>query len=108
MDDALPWLTVLGFAATYVGLALGKVPGLRVDRAGIALVGAAFVLAVGALSFDEAVAAVDHRTLVLLFAMMIVVAHLRLAGFFETLAGWALARFHRPLPLLAVTIALSG
>ena len=34
------WLTLAWFTLTYVGLALGKVPGLRMDRAGIALVGA--------------------------------------------------------------------
>jgi Na+/H+ antiporter NhaD/arsenite permease-like protein len=40
--------------------------------------------------------------------MMIVVAHLRMSGFFKLLAGWALDRFRRPTALLAVTIVLSG
>jgi Na+/H+ antiporter NhaD/arsenite permease-like protein len=102
------WLTVAGFAVTYFGLAIGKLPGLRSDRAAIALVGATFFLATGVLTGADAVAAIDHATLVLLFAMMIVVAHLRLAGFFEMLAGWALARFSRPAALLAVTVVLSG
>jgi Na+/H+ antiporter NhaD/arsenite permease-like protein len=102
------WLTLAGFGLTYAGLALGRIPGLRIDRAGIAVVGAAFFLGAGLLTFDEAVQAVDHATLVLLFAMMVLVAYLRLAGFFETLAGWALARCRRPVTLLAVIIALSG
>ena len=101
-------LTLAGFLLTYAGLAVGKVPGLRIDRAGIALVGATFVLVTGLLSFDEAMRAVDYETIVLLLAMMIVVAFLRLAGFFQCLAGWALARFRRPHALLAVTIVLSG
>jgi Na+/H+ antiporter NhaD/arsenite permease-like protein len=102
------WLTLVGFILTYAGLAVGKVPGLRIDRAGIALVGATFVLVTGLLSFQDAVRAVDYETIVLLLAMMIVVAFLRLAGFFQCLAGWALARFRRPHALLAVTIVLSG
>ena len=39
-QDPAVYLTSLLFALTYIGLALGKVPGLRMDRAGIALVGA--------------------------------------------------------------------
>jgi hypothetical protein len=35
------------FGLTYLGLAVGKVPGLKIDRAGIALVGAAWVLGLG-------------------------------------------------------------
>ncbi len=107
-ETVIFWLTIVGFTVTYIGLALGKFPGLRIDRTGIAVVSAALFLATGVLTLEQAVAAVDHATLVLLFAMMIVVAFLRLSGFFQALAGWALARFHRPRALLAVTIALSG
>ena len=44
------------FGLTYLGLAIGRVPGLRIDRAGIALVGAAAMLAAGVLGLDEAAA----------------------------------------------------
>ena len=37
------------FTLTYLALALGRIPGLRIDRAGIALVGAAAMLACGVL-----------------------------------------------------------
>lgn len=101
-------LTALIFAFTYLGLALGKVPGLRIDRAGIALVGAAAALAGGVIDIPAAARAVDYRTLVLLFSMMVVVAYLHLSGFF-TLATEKIAdRFSSPLPLLATTIGLSG
>src|SRR3954454_2750673 len=90
------WLTIILFTATYAGLSVGKIPGLRIDRAGIALVGATFLMATGVMPFREAVRSVDYQTIVLLLAMMIVVAYLRLAGFFERLAGLALARFRRP------------
>src|SRR5205823_2738386 len=83
------WLTLAWFTLTYAGLALGKLPGLRIDRTGIALVGAALVLATGGLTFDEAVLAIDFATLALLLGMMILVAFLRETGFFDRLAGWA-------------------
>ena len=46
--------TVAIFVATYAGVALGRVPGLRIDRAGISLVGASLMIAFGALSLEEA------------------------------------------------------
>lgn len=96
------------FGLTYLALALGKVPGLRIDRAGIALAGAATMLGLGVLDLSEAAKAVDHETIVLLFGMMVVVAYLSLAGFFAIATDGIAARFSAPLPLLAVTVALSG
>ncbi|QJW99864.1 anion transporter [Frigoriglobus tundricola] len=102
------WLTLFWFALTYLGLALGKLPWLRTDRAGVALVGAAGTLACGLLPFEEAVKAIDFATIGLLLGMMIVVAFLRRAGFFARLAGVALGRVKSPKGLLAVTMLLSG
>jgi Na+/H+ antiporter NhaD/arsenite permease-like protein len=93
---------------TYLALALGKIPGLRIDRAGIALVGAATMLAAGVLSMHDAAGAVDYKTIVLLFGMMVVVAYLRLAGFFALATEQIAARFSGPFTLLAMTIVLSG
>ena len=104
------FLTWTIFALTYAGLALGKVPGLRMDRAGIALVGAVLMLVTGTLSVEQAVSpdCIDFKTLFLLFGMMIVVGVLHLSGFFERLTGMALRRISTPKGLLAVTIGLSG
>jgi Na+/H+ antiporter NhaD/arsenite permease-like protein len=102
------WLTIIVFAVTYLGLALGGLPGLRIDRTGIALTGAAAVLGCRLLNFDEAVQSVDFATIVLLLGMMIVVEYLRRADFFDILAGRALAHVHQPSTLLAVVMALSG
>ena len=96
------------FGLTYLALAVGKVPGLRIDRAGIALVGAAVMLACGVLSMGDAARAVDYETIVLLFGMMVVVAYLRMAGFFALATEQVAARCSGPLSLLAVTIAISG
>jgi Na+/H+ antiporter NhaD/arsenite permease-like protein len=74
-------------------VALGGVPrlGLRLDRTGAAVVGAAFMVAFHVVTPEEAYRFIDLGTLVLLFGMMIVVAQLRLAGFFRW-AGAAVAR----------------
>jgi Na+/H+ antiporter NhaD/arsenite permease-like protein len=105
-------LTTLAAAAifilTYAGVALGRIPGLRLDRAGVALTGAAMMMAVGALSPQEAYRAVDLDTIVLLLGMMIVVAHLKLSGFFRLVAGWALTRAHSPRLLLAAVVVTAG
>ena len=69
------WMTLGLFSLTYVGLAVGRVPGLRMDRAGIALVGATAMLVLGLLSFHQAVSpeCINYEALTLLFGMMVVV-----------------------------------
>ncbi|HNY41087.1 MAG TPA: hypothetical protein PKJ41_11855, partial [Bryobacteraceae bacterium] len=54
------------FAGTYLVLALGRFPGMRVDRAGAAVIGASLMVATGSIGFDEALRAVDWPTIVLL------------------------------------------
>jgi Na+/H+ antiporter NhaD/arsenite permease-like protein len=91
-----------------VVVALGRVPGLRLDRTGAAVVGAAFMVAFHVVTPEQAFRMVDMGTLVLLFGMMVVVAHLKLAGFFRW-AGVAVARRARsPRQLLAGLIAVAG
>jgi Na+/H+ antiporter NhaD/arsenite permease-like protein len=110
VTDPKIWLTWIIFSATYAALALGRLPGLHVDRAGIALIGATLMLITGVLSLDQAVSpqSIDFKTLFLLFGMMVVVGVLRLSGCFERLTGMALRRISAPKQLLAVTIGLSG
>ena len=96
------------FSLTYLGLGVGKIPGLRIDRAGIALVGATAMLALGVISLDEAQKAVNFDTILLLFGMMIVVGYLQLSGFFALATDQIAARCSGPYSLLAVVIVLSG
>jgi Na+/H+ antiporter NhaD/arsenite permease-like protein len=96
------------FAASYVAIAIGKVPGLSIDRAGVALVGACLMVASGVLPLQEAYQAVDLGTITLLLGMMIVVANLRISGFFALVNAWVARRVHRPLLLLAAIVGLSG
>ena len=96
------------FAATYAVVAFGRIPGLRIDRTGAALLGGALMVATGAIPLEDAYRAIDWDTIALLLGMMIVVAHLRLAGFFALATAWAVARARYPLPLLAAIVVLSG
>ena len=104
---SMPLVSMI-FGLTYLALAAGKVPGLRIDRAGIALVGAATMLGAGVLSMRDAAKAVDYETIVLLFGMMVVVSYLRISGFFALTTDRIAARFSGPYSLLAVVIVLSG
>jgi Na+/H+ antiporter NhaD/arsenite permease-like protein len=96
------------FVLTYAGVSLGRVPGFRLDRAGIALTGAALMMAVGAITPEEAYRAINLDTLALLLGMMIVVAHLRLSCFFRLVTRWALEHAHSPLMLLATVAITAG
>jgi len=73
---------LLIFAVVYLGIILGGLPFLQLDRTGIALLGGIAVIGVGALSLEEAWAAVHAPTLILLFAFMVMSAQLRLGGFY--------------------------
>jgi Na+/H+ antiporter NhaD/arsenite permease-like protein len=108
-DEAARRVAAIGiFAASYLALAIGKVPGLSIDRAGVALVGACLMVASGVVSLDEAYQAVDLATITLLLGMMIIVANLRISGFFALVNAWVAGHVHRPLLLLAAVVVLSG
>ncbi len=96
------------FIGTYLVLAIGRLPGFRVDRTGAAIIGASLMIGFNVLSLDEAYASIDFNTLILLFGMMIVVANLRLSGFFAAVSEWAVRHAHHPLTLLAAIVLISG
>jgi Na+/H+ antiporter NhaD/arsenite permease-like protein len=89
-------------------VAVGRLPGFRLDRAGAALVGASLMVAVGALPLEEAPKAIDFDTIILLLGVMIVVANLRLSGFFRLVGGWVVTRARYPIVLLISTVLISG
>jgi Na+/H+ antiporter NhaD/arsenite permease-like protein len=101
-------VALVAFVGTYLGLALGRLPGFRVDRTGVAIIGAAIMVVAGVLPWDRAVTAVDAHTLVLLFGMMIVAAYLRLSGFFHLVTHWAVRRARSPVGLLAMVALAAG
>ena len=96
------------FILSYAVIALGRLPGARLDRAGAALVGASLMVASGTLTLGEAYRAVDPATITLLLGMMIVVANLRFSGFFGLSAALIARHARHPVLLLLGIIAVSG
>jgi Na+/H+ antiporter NhaD/arsenite permease-like protein len=96
------------FVATYGVVAVGKIPVYRIDRAGAALLGGALMVATGVLSTEEAYRAIDLDTITLLLGMMIVVANLRVSGFFRVVTGSIATYVGHPLVLLVSVVGSSG
>jgi Na+/H+ antiporter NhaD/arsenite permease-like protein len=99
---------VLIFIGTYAVIAIGKLPGSHMDRAGAALLGASLMLATGLLSLDDAYRAIDVDAIALLLGMMIIVANIRLSGFFHVVNNWVVTRAGHPVALLTAVILVSG
>ncbi len=102
------WLELLLIAVTLIGVAVGRYPRLRMNRATIALVGATLLVLVGTVSLEQAFDAIDLGTLTLLLAMMILNGNLRLAGFLPLVTAAVLRRATTPRRLLALIVAVSG
>ena len=96
------------FLATYAVIALGRLPGFRLDRAGAALIGASLMVASGVLTMTEAYGAIDFDTIVLLLGMMIVIANLKLSGFFALVSAFVARHARHPLTLLAAIVLVAG
>lgn len=96
------------FLIVYLGMILGGLPFLRLDRTGVALLGAIALISINALTLEQAVASIHLPTMALLFAFMVVSAQMRLGGFYDwvthKLAGLALG----PAALLGVLIVVSA
>jgi Na+/H+ antiporter NhaD/arsenite permease-like protein len=99
---------ILIFLAVYLVLALGRLPGFRVDRTGACIIGASLMVAFGVLDLEQAYAAINYDTIILLFGVMIVVANLRLSGFFSAVAEWVVEHAHRPIVLLTAIVFVAG
>lgn len=101
-------LIIAIFFATYVAMAVGRLPGFRVDRTGAALLGAIAMLVFEKITPDAAWASVSFPTMALLFGLMIVSGAFSVSGFY----GWAAERAASlrvaPHGLLAAMIAVSG
>ena len=95
------------FVASYVVFALGKFPGLKIDRPGAAIIGAVAMVAFHIVRPREALSFIDFGTIVLLFSMMLIVGNLHLVGFFAWTAEMVLRRL-KPAHLLPAVIFTAG
>ena len=73
---------ILIFSLVYLGMILGGLPFLQLDRTGVALLGAIALVGVGVVTPDAAVQSLHLPTLILLFAFMVISAQMRLGGFY--------------------------
>ncbi|WP_159716624.1 anion transporter [Geminicoccus flavidas] len=101
-------LVVASFLAVYAGMALGRWPGLRIDRTGIALLGAIVLFATEAVSPARVLAAIDFPTLVILFGLMVLSAQFAAAGFYDRVAWTIAATRASPATILVVVVVVPG
>ena len=102
------WLIPIAFVVTYLGMAVGGVRGLRVDRAWIAIAAASLLLVSGAVSPVQALEYLDGGALLLLFALMLVSAQFDFSGAYARLTGLLERHAHRPALLLLGVVAMGG
>jgi Na+/H+ antiporter NhaD/arsenite permease-like protein len=95
------------FAVSYLVFALGKLPGMKIDRPGMAIIGAVLMVAFRIVPATEALRFIDFGTLVLLFSMMVVVGCLHLTGFFDWVTEQIVIRL-KPHHLLPTVIFITG
>lgn len=96
------------FALTYLGIAAGRVPGLQLDRTGIALLGAIAVMVFGGLTTQTVIGLIDWPTMLLLFGFFVISAQLRLSGLFDALAAAIAGRLAHPRRFLALLMVSSA
>lgn len=107
MPYATPLILAV-FAAVYLGMALGRWPGLKLDRTGIAVLGAIVLYASGAVAGAEVLAAIDWPTLIMLFGLMVLSAQFAACGFYDWCSARIAATRAPPAVILALTVAIGG
>jgi Na+/H+ antiporter NhaD/arsenite permease-like protein len=101
--------TVLAaFVFVYLGMILGKIPGLALDRTGIALLGAIILLASGKIQPEDAWRSIDVPTIALLLGLMVLSAQFTLGGFYAHLTRRLGAMDVTPARFLALLIVCAG
>lgn len=101
-------LTLIVFVLVYLGMGLGGVPGLALDRTGIALLGLITLIGTETMTLAEAASAVDTPTIALLFALMIISAQFEQSGFYGWMALQITKAARSPKLLLASVIGATG
>jgi Na+/H+ antiporter NhaD/arsenite permease-like protein len=101
-------LAITIFCLAYFGIALGKIPGLVVDRVGVALLGAIAMVVFGVVTIEGAVGSINLPTILLLYALMILSAQLRLGGFYTWMALKILPYYTHPRLFLLMTMLVSA
>src|SRR5580698_1729629 len=93
------------FGITYLGIAMGRVPWLKLNRPGIALLGAIAMMIFGGVTTADAVSYINWPTIFLLFGFFVVSAQLRLSGFYDMVAGAVAGQLRHPARFLLILMA---
>jgi len=96
------------FAATYLLIAVQRLPFVHLNRPAASLVGAVAMVVFGVLPLRDAYAAIDFDVLVFLLGLMLIVGYLEVGKFFEWAAEWILRRALTPALLLLAVVAGGG
>jgi len=91
-----------------IGVAIGRYPKFKMNRATIALIGSSALIVAGAISIEDAFNAVDINTIILLFSMMVLNINLRLSGFFNIITSKVIGIAKTPRQFLGLVIFSSG
>jgi Na+/H+ antiporter NhaD/arsenite permease-like protein len=101
-------VTLAVFAITYLGIAVGHIPRLKLNRTGIALLGAIAMMIFGGIGTSDVVSYINWPTIFLLFGFFVISAQLRLSGFYDQVAGGISARLGHPAKFLLVLMLVTG
>ncbi len=101
-------LALIVFLVTYAGVAIGGIPGLALDRTGIALLGAIAMVVAKVLNTRQAFDAIDTSTILLLYALMVISAQFKLSGFYTRVAVRLTGLMARPRLFLLAVMAAAG
>jgi Na+/H+ antiporter NhaD/arsenite permease-like protein len=99
---------VIVFTATYLGIASRRLRIIPIGRPAVALVGALCMVLLGALTPKESFAAIDHDTILLLFAMMLLAAYLEDAGLIDWVRDLLARGCRTGISLLVAVSLISG
>lgn len=104
----MAYVGVILFVLSYIGIAVGRLPWLKLDRTGVALLGAMLMIVFQVIDLESAILSVDYSTMILLFGMMILSAQLRLGGFYSMIAEQSARRYADPRTFMGVLVIMAA
>jgi Na+/H+ antiporter NhaD/arsenite permease-like protein len=96
------------FALTYLALAIGRIPGLKLNRTGIALCGAIAMMILSGRTAEQVSSDINWATILLLFGFFVISAQLQLSGFYDRVAVGICERLSRPTHFLVFLIVVTA
>ncbi len=108
LPDPAHTVVLIVFAVVYLGMILGGLPRLHLDRTGVALLGAIALIGAGVMGVEDAARAVHLPTILLLFSFMVISAQMRLGGFYDAVTRGIGALPWHPAALLGLVVVIAA